>query len=468
MSHHHKKDLSCFFEPQAIAIIGSFREGFFGGHVIIKSLMGAGYKGRIYPVNPAYRKARGLKVYASIKDVPEHVDFAMILINARSVAKVVEECAEKGVRAIVVVSDGFAERDREGARLQDELVKIARARGVRIIGPNTAGVVNTSNGFNPCPYEAGYYKLREGPVAICAQTGMINPQAFPYPVLGFGVSKICDFGNKCDLNECDMLEYLENDPHTHVISMYLESIHDGQSFLKISKRVTPQKPFLVVKSGATKEGAMATFSHTGAMAIDDKVFQAVCNQAGILRLDNFEELFKMPKIFASQSLPSGNQVGIMSFTGGIAALAIDEAARHRLRLAEFTLETAGMLEDIFPGLGRMPVDMGPMMAALKDAFDQYPRILEIVLGDPNIHALFSVLWASPKREILGRYIEAYELVKERFDKPVATWIYGPDPQLIAELRSQIEEMGFPVFEEPETCIKAIGLAVKYTRIREKR
>jgi acetyltransferase len=238
-------DLSCFFDPRSIAVIGSFRENFFGGYVIVKSLLKAGYKGKIFPVNPAYKEVHGLRVYPSIKDVPQDVDLAMVMINARSVAGMVHECEGKGVRAMIVVSDGFAERDEEGARLQKELLEVAGKEKIRIIGPNTAGVVNTANWFNPCAYEAGYYRIRKGPIAICAQTGMTNPQAFPYPDLRFGVSKICDFGNKCDVDECDLLEYLAEDPDTGVISMYLESIRDGRRLLRIARSVTKKKPVLM-------------------------------------------------------------------------------------------------------------------------------------------------------------------------------------------------------------------------------
>ncbi|MCU0597310.1 MAG: CoA-binding protein, partial [Desulfobacterota bacterium] len=185
-------DLGRFFEPESLAVIGSFRESFFGGYVIVKSLLKAGYKGKIFPINPAYQEVHGLQVYPSIKDVPQQVDLAMVMINARSVPQVVRECAAKGVRAMIVVSDGFAERDEAGARLQKELLEVAGREGIRIIGPNTAGVVNTANGFNPSAYDAGYYRIRKGPIAIGAMTGMTNPQAFPYNDLRFGVSKICD------------------------------------------------------------------------------------------------------------------------------------------------------------------------------------------------------------------------------------------------------------------------------------
>jgi acetate---CoA ligase (ADP-forming) len=223
--------------------------------VIVRSLLKAGYEGAVFPVNPGYKEVHGIKVYPSLRDIPGKADTAVVMINARSVAPMLKECADQGIRSVVVVSDGFAERDEEGARLQAEVVSLAKSLDLRIIGPNTAGVVNTANGFNPCPYEAGYYKLGQGVTAICAQTGMINPQAFPYPDMRFGVSKICDFGNKCDVDECDMLEYLAEDGETAVISMYLESIRNGSRFLNLARRVATQKPVLVLKAGRTEEGA---------------------------------------------------------------------------------------------------------------------------------------------------------------------------------------------------------------------
>jgi len=461
----HRGNVSRFFEPRRIAIIGSFKEGFFGGYVIVKSLMNSGYGGRIYPVNPAYKEVHGLKVYPSIKEVPKTVDLVFILINARSVVKVVRECAQSGVRAFIVMSDGFAERDLKGKHLQKELLSYAREHGLRIIGPNTAGVVNTANGFNPCPYEAGYYKFRHGPVAVCAQTGMINPQAYPYPLLRFGVSKICDFGNKCDLDECDMLEYLEDDPDTQVISMYLETICDGKKFLGTAKRVASQKPVLILKSGRTREGAKASVSHTGGLAVDDKIFEATCNQAGILRIDTFAELFEIPKVFASQPLPEGNRLGIVTFTGGIAVLAIDEAAKYQLEIPSLGTKTADFLDAIFPGLGTMPVDIGPVMAAVKEAFDRYPKILDAVMSDKNVNALFNVLWANYTGDIIERYIEAYEGIKNRYRKPVVTWIYGPSAQSTSELAGRLEDRGFPVFTRPETAIKALGLAWRHASTR---
>jgi acyl-CoA synthetase (NDP forming) len=463
--NHGKTDLSHFFEPRSIAIIGSFREWLFGGYVAIKSLLNAGYTGQIYPINPAYKEILGSKVYPSVTQVPETIDLAIIMINAQAVPPVIKDCGDKGIRAIIVVSDGFAERNQEGSRLQNEIVNIARQRGMRIIGPNTAGIVNTTNGFNPCPYDAGYYKLRKGPVAICSQTGMTNPQAFPYPYLHVGISKICDFGNKCDLNECDMLEYLERDPTTKVISMYLESITDGRRFLQISKRVTSQKPVLILKSGKTQEGAQASASHTGSIAVDDRLFEAICKQGGILRLEEFDEVFEIPKIFASQPLPKGNQLGIVSYTGAIGVLATDEGARYGLSVTRLTPRTTDSLDGIFPQLGNMPVDIGPMSVVVKDLPVLYPKILSAVISDENVNALLNVLWADPGGYTTNMYLDAYEELKTVYPKPVATWIYGPDKRIVADLAEPLEELGFPVFSDLKTSIKALGLAYTYAQIK---
>jgi len=366
---------------------------------------------------------------------------------------------------MIVVSDGFAERDEEGRRLQKELLEVARKEGIRILGPNTAGVVNTSNGFNPCAYEAGYYRIRKGPIAIVAQTGMTNPQAVPYPDLRFGVSKICDFGNKCDVDECDLLEYLAQDPDTGVISMYLESIRDGRRLLRVAGTVAKIKPVLVFKSGRTEEGAKASTSHTGALAVDDKIFDSLCRQTGILRLEEFQDLFEIPKVFASQPLPKGGRLGIVTFTGGVGVVIIDKAATYGMGLTTLSDKTRQALDRIYQGLGTMPVDIGPMMAAVKNPFELYPKILEAVAADAKVDALFSVLWANPTDIIVSSYLKAYQRIKDHLKKPMVTWVYGPNSEVAADLTRQVEEMGFPVFKTPEKCIQALGLAWKYKRYK---
>jgi len=461
VSESGKNGLSLFFEPQSVAVIGSLREGYFGGYVVIKTLLNAEFGGKIFPVNPSYQEVLGLKVYPSIKEIPEKIDLALIMINRRSVPDVMRECARKGIKAVIVVADGFAERDEEGAKLQNEIVEIAREAGIRIIGPNTAGIVNSANGFIPDPYEPGYKKVKPGAVAICAQTGMINPQAFPYGDLHYGVSKICDYGNKCDVDECDLLEYLESDPATKVITMYLESIQDGQRFLKISRRVAKKKPVLILKSGRTKEGAKVSASHTGSLAVDDQIFSAACKQAGIIRLETFREFFELPKIFSLQPLPKGNQLGMITFTGGVGVLAIDEAAEYGLSVARLSPETTKKLNAIFPGLGKTVVDIGPPMA-VNNYMAIYADILKTVLSDDRIDCLFNIIWTSPFKEFVEEYLKFYRELQGSHQKTIATWIYGPSIPLINEMSSRMEDLGFPVFSDLEMGIKALGIAYQYS------
>ena len=465
VSESEKSALSLFFEPQSVAVVGSLREGYFGGYVVIKTLLNAGFEGEIYPVNPSYQEVLGLKVYSSINEIPGKIDLALIMINRRSVPDVMRECAGKGIRSVIVVADGFSERDEEGAKLQNEIVEIARGAGIRILGPNTAGVVNSANGFIPDPYEPGYKKVKPGAVAICAQTGMINPQAFPYADLHYGVSKICDYGNKCDVDECDLLEYLESDPATKVITMYLESIQDGQRFLKISRRVTAKKPVLILKSGRTKEGARASASHTGALAVDDQIFSAACKQAGIIRLEKFREFFELPKIFSLQPLPKGNRLGIVTFTGGVGVLAIDEGAKYGLSVARLSPEMADRLNSIFPGLGKPVVDIGPPMA-VNNYMTIYSEILKTVLSDDHIDCLSNIIWTSPFEEFVEEYLKFYGTLEKNAQKTIATWVYGPSIPLINKLSSGLEDLGFPVFSDLEMAIKALGIGCQYASRRK--
>jgi acyl-CoA synthetase (NDP forming) len=458
----HENTLNSFFHPQTIAVIGSLKEGLFGGLVVIKSLLNAGFKGEIYPVNPSYREINGLMVYPSIKEVPKKIDLVLIITGAKSVPGILRECVEKEVRAAIVVSDGFAERDEEGKRLQTEIVAIARQGNLRIIGPNTAGIANPSKGLIPNPYEMGYEKVKEGTIAICAQTGMINPQAFPYGDLGYGVSKICDFGNKADVDECDIMEYLENDPATKAITLYLENIKDGKRFLKVSKRVASSKPVLVLKSGRTEQGARVSASHTGSLAQDDRIFEAACRQSGLIRLNTFRELFELPKIFAHPTLPKGNRLGIITFTGAVGVLAIDEGAKYGLTVPRLSSETRKKLDAIFPGLGNRIVDIGPPMAVVNDYLTFYSEILKTVMADPHIDSIFNVIWTGPSGEFVENYIKIYREF-QGIRKPIASWIYGPRLPYTHEMTRHLEDLGFPVFSDIEMAIKALGIAYQYAK-----
>ncbi|HEX59747.1 MAG TPA: CoA-binding protein [Methanomicrobia archaeon] len=457
-----ESDLSYFFEPRSVAIIGALREGWFGGYVIIKNLRLFGFPGEIYPVNPRYDKVLGLDVYASIKDVPATVDLVIIITPAATVPGILEECGDASVRAAIVVSDGFAERSEEGAKLQEELVGIGRREGVRILGPNTVGVTNTANGLVTTPYEFGYSSIRRGYVALAGQTGIIAPQAVPYEDLQYGVSKICDFGNKCDVDETDLLEYLAEDAETKVIAMYLEGIKDGRRFLATAKRVVKRKPVIVLKSGRSEEGARVASSHTGTLAGDDRIYEAAFRQVGVLRVRNFRELFEIPKIFG-QPRPKGNRIAIITMTGGAGVMSTDVAYECSLELARFSEKTIGELEKIFPSLAKNPSDVGPAMFA-GDLVQIYKKTIEAALEDENVDCVSVVLWtgeAAPPQ----LYVELFNELKEKASKPIAIWIYGTKVTAVHELSRELEKLDFPVFLDFETAVRALGMLCEYSRLQ---
>jgi acetyltransferase len=200
------------------------------------------------------------------------------------------------------------------------------------------------------------------------------------------------------------------------------------------------------------------------MAVDDKIFEAACSQGGVLRLREFDALFELPKIFAMQPLPRGNRLGIISYTGGVGVLATDEGTKYGLAVTRLGGKTSQILNGIFPGLGVMPVDIGPMAPVVKDFLSLYPKILESVMADENVDALFNVLWADATGMSIESYIKAYEGVKGQYQKPLVSWVYGPDKGLVRDIAERVENLGFPVFSNPETAIKAMGLALRYARI----
>jgi acyl-CoA synthetase (NDP forming) len=390
-----KNGLAYFFEPQSVAVIGPLKEGFFGGHPAIKNLLEAGFRGKIYPIDLSCSDVLGLKVHTSIKNLRQKIDLVMIVTDPKTIPTVMIECAERGVKAIIIVSDGFAERNEEGLLSEKKIFEIARQSGMRIIGPNTAGIINARNDLICCPYIMGQGKIRSGGIALCGQNRMISPHTFPYADFHYGVSKVCDLGNKSDVDESDMLEYLENDLPTKVIAMHIENIRDSKRFLEIARRVTHKKPLLVLRTGRTNQGGTASPPQTSSLLLDDQIFDTVCKQVGIIPLEKSGELLEIPKFFAYQPLPKGNKFGIISYTGMGAALAADEGAKYNLSVAKLSPETVTKLDAISPSLCKTIVDLGPLTALKSDYMSVYPEILKVVLADDNIDCLFHILWADP-------------------------------------------------------------------------
>jgi len=315
--------LDLFFEPRSLAVIGASMTRGKPGRVIIENLLENGYRGVIFPVNPKYRKILGLRAYRSVKDIPYKVDIAFIIVPAFLCVNAVRECAEKGIRAVVIVAGGFSEVDEDGARLQREIYKIANAHGVRIVGPNTSGIISTPGRLVATFFPLG--KVPRGSISYVAQTGNFATHTMRWILTSenFGVSRVVGLGNKCDVDEADVLKYLGDDPNTKVVGIYMEGIRNGRRLLRVAKKVSRTKPVIALKSGITEAGARTALSHTASMASNDLIVDFAFRQAGILRLQSYEDLINVAKAFAFQPVPRGNRVGIMSPSGAMGAIMAD-------------------------------------------------------------------------------------------------------------------------------------------------
>ena len=460
MESQRKNDISAFFEPRAVAIFGSLKDNGGPGHGAIKNMLDFGFRGKIYPVNPSRGEVLGLTAYSSLDEVTGPVDLAMVIIPPPAVPWVVEQCAQKDIKAVVIGSEGFAEASEEGAVLQQQVLDIAHRSGLRIIGPNTIGVLNTANGLATVPYSVGYKKFLKGGIAYCGQTGLVSAHSHPMGPRAYPLSKICDFGNKCDVNEVDLLDYLSDDPGTKVIVMELEDVKDGRKFVETARKAVAKKPVLVFKPGRSEAGARAAASHTSSLAGDDRVYEGAFKQAGILRLGNWREFWEIPRVFASQALPRGNRTAILSISGGGGIVAADTAAEAGLAIAKFTDETVRKLAKLSPRLASNPVDYGPLTTVVDDPAAITEEIISLVLSDEAVDCVVLMLYGGVEgtAEMLCR-------VNQNTSKPITVWLFGPVPSVTEELYYQLASRGLATYLDLETAIKALGMAAAYSRIK---
>ena len=463
MKSQSRSDLKAFFEPATIAVMGSLRRGTGLGYGTIKNMLNFGFNGRIYPVNPGYSELEGLKVYRNLGDVPDPVDLAVVITPASTVPPVVEECARKGIMAVIVISEHFAEAGDEGARLEKQLVDIARRTGIRIMGPNTIGVLNSANGLVTTPYRTGYNSVVRGGIAYCTQSGIAAAQTQALADRAYPISKMCDLANKCDINEVDMLNYLVSDPDTTVVAMHMEDVKDGRGFMDAARRIVRSKPLVIFKTARSREAARAARSHTGSLAGDYEVYAGVIKQVGAIGVDTWQEYWDVPRVLASQPLPRGNRAAIFVWSGGAGVVATDAAVKSGLKMAELSARTVGKLAGLTSRTVRNPVDISPMVssAARKTATLQ-EEVIAAVMKDENVDCAFfamAVMGAVPT------FIARIDRIRICFQKPVVFWLYGPSLTSIEEVARYMQRQGIPVCTELETGVKALGILAGYSRFR---
>ena len=458
--------LDPFFRPGSVALFGSMQEGwFFGAAVIISDLLKWNYRGKIYPVHPAARTVYGIPVFpdlAHVKDIPE---LAVIVTSFRHAPGILQQCGEKGVRAAVIVSDGFGEAGPEGKIRQDELLRIAKSHGIRVMGPNTVGVFNSENRFTTVPYDRGYEYEKQGRLSIITQTGMYSPQAMGWHEYEAGINKVVDLGNMSDIDETDCLEYLGEDDSTDVISIYMEHSRRPQVFLDALKKVSLRKPVLCLMPGGSPGAAAAMASHTGSMAGRADLYQALFNQGGALRVEEYEDLRDCATPFLHYPLPKGNRLGIITFSGAIGIQCIDAAEACGLSLGKLSPEHRRELAAISNTLGGHPIDVGPASASAGvGVFDMYQKCFDILAADENIDCIYFNTYVSN-----GLNPAFYEDLLRRIgscrEKPVVSWCYGPSQQLVLEFGALAERQGIPFYFSSLKAVRSLSYMARYARWR---
>jgi len=423
-----------------------------------------GYKGDIYPINPSYNEVLGIRAYPTVLDVEGPIDLAMIITPPATVAGIIEQCARKGIRAVIIGTEGFAETGEAGSGQQREMVDLARSLGIRLLGPNTVGTLNTSNWLTTNQYLIGYDGIRQGNIAYSSQSGFVGAHGQPLEDRAYPVSKICDFGNKCDVDETDLLDYLLDDPETEAIAMHMEAVSGGRRFMDALRRTTARKPVMIFKSARTAPGAKASASHTGTLAGSEQVYDTLFKQCGAIRVHTWQEFWDIPKVFAYRQPPVGNRIAMITPTGGVGVVAVDAAIEAGLDIARFSDATVGKLTKLSTKLGNNPVDLGPTMVLTDQPMPVYEETAKIILDDPNVDCAILILYAGTIG-VDEDTMNMVDMLRTYTSKPITIWLYGTKMDKREHMLRRMEEMGMPNFIDLETAIKALGIAARYGRYR---
>jgi acetyl coenzyme A synthetase (ADP forming)-like protein len=450
--------LEPFFKPKTVAVIGVSRHPRKFGHVIFKNFIDSEYSGKVIPVNPKAEEILGTKAYTSVKEIPDEVDLAVIAVPAAAVPSVVDECLAKGVKAAVIISGGFKEIGAEGAKLEQEIKTKIKGTNLRLIGPNCIGVFDPTSHVDTLFLPT--YKLkrpRPGSIAFISQSGAFGSAVLDWAASqDIGISKFISIGNKADVDEVDLINYLADDPQTKCITLYVESIDRGRQFLEAASKVLCKKPIVVLKGGVTQAGARAAMSHTGSLAGSAKVYEGAFKGAGVIQAQTVDELFDYARALAYQPVPKRQKsLAIVTNGGGFGVISSDEASRQGLHLADFSAETISKVKASLPdyALPHNPLDL------VGDADVQRYRVaLDAVSSDPNV-GLILVIVLLQTSFIESDVVDAISEANVASGKPIIVCTIGGDFTQI--LSKMLEDDRIPSYPTPERAVKAIGALISY-------
>lgn len=456
-------DLDAFFGPKSVAVVGASREPRKFGHVIFKNFVESEFKGKAYPVNPNAESILGFKAYPSLEAIPSELDLAVIAVPAASVPHIIDECVSKGVKAAIIVSGGFREVGKKGEQLELEIRQKSKDSALRIIGPNCIGVYNPTNHVDTLFLPR--YRLRrpkEGPIAFVSQSGAFGSAVLDWAASqDIGISKFISIGNKIDVDEVDLLNYLVDDPLTKCITVYVESISRGREFLKIAREVAQNKPLVVLKGGVTKDGASAALSHTGSLAGSAKVCEGAFEQAGVIQAQTVDELFDYARALAYQPVPKVQKdIAIVTNGGGFGVISTDEVSELGLKLARFSPETTKTLQAKLPEYStvRNPLDL------VGDAdVERYRTALNAVASDSNVGVVLVIVLMQTSF-IESDVVDAITESQVTYGKSTIVCTIGGDfTQILVKM---LEENRIPSYTTPERAVNAINALIKYAEVLE--
>jgi len=449
--------LTTFFRPRGVAVIGASNNPTKLSHGVLRNLVTHGYRGSVYPVNPRGGEMLGLQVYRSVAEVPDPVDLAVIVLSADHTVSALEECGERGIRAAILIASGFAELGSGGREREEQLREVARRYGMRFIGPNCVGVIDTY-----VPIDTTFVRTMptQGVIGLVSHSGAVCGGTMDWAAaVGVGFSRIVSLGNQADVDVADALESLAADPHTLVAAAYIEGLPNGRRFVEVAARMTKHKPLVVLKAGRTPSGTRAVASHTGALAGADQAFLAACRRAGAIPVENLEQLVDASIALACRRPLPGPQIAILTNAGGPAAVGADALDRQGLRLADLSPQTQARLRQVCPP-GTMvgnPVDMlgGPQP-------DHYTAAMETLLEAPEVDGVMVVFVPQAITPPLDVAV-AVARAAEGAEKPVVCCISGGGG--IRAAARALHAHSVPHYLTPARAALGLGVLQRYGHIQ---
>lgn len=449
--------------PTSVAVVGASRDDRAIGGRLLRNLLMRGFTGPVYPVNPNAPFVHAVKTYPSVGEIPDPVDLAFVVVPAAAVPEVIDQCGQKGVKGVVVISAGFGESGAAGAEMERAIVGSARRYGMRLVGPNGMGVLNTDIKVN-LDGQFGPTFPPSGNVAISSQSGALGLAILEQAAeLGLGISTFVSLGNRADVSANDLLLYWEDDPASDVIVLYVESFGSPRRFGRLARRVSRSKPIVVVKSGRSASGARAVASHTGSLASLDVAVDALFRQSGVIRTETLHELFDVTSLLASQPLPKGRRVAVLSNSGGPAILAADALEAHGLELPELSPALQEALAASLPATAatRNPVDMIASAGAA-----EYEATLALLLASDEVDAVIVIYIPTVAEETAEVAATVHAMVEaaREFGKTVLAVFMASSPALEVLRRGEVH---VPVYPYPESAARALAAGANYAQWRER-